>query len=119
MRYKHILTINRGAGGGGDSGHFDENDVFVPDPTPEDNPPVYSGRVDFQDIGTALARDTSGTPTELSDAVAFLAEDSEEGPITLIQPNDRATITFEDGRTMDFTVLRARFLDASVHLRRE
>lgn len=107
MRYPHRLLITRPVAGGGTQ----NPDTGVS--TPGSSTTVYDGNADVQDEGKALSRDTDGRPTEMSDAVAYLAD---EAAIGSIKNGDGAVVTWEDGTTADATVQKRVRLDGKLHL---
>lgn len=107
MRYPHRLRCER-PGEGGDQ----DPDTGAWTPVPPSV--VYDGAADVQDEGETIRRDAEGRPVQVSEAVAFLEDESKIGEI---RPRDVAHITWEDGATADAEVLKAVRLDGKLHLR--
>jgi hypothetical protein len=107
MRYPHKLLITREASSGGtqdpDTGAW----------TRPAGTTIYNGRADVQDEGKALSRDPEGRPTQMSDAVAYLEN---ETAIGTIETGDHVTVTWEDGSTADARVQKVVRLDGKLHL---
>lgn len=106
MRYPHTLLISRpGEGGTQDP----DTGAWIPD----DPTTLYDGPADVQDEGEVLSRDEEGRPSQTSDAVAYLEDESAIGSI---EPGDDAHITWEDDSEADARVQRVVRLDGKVHL---
>lgn len=107
MPFPHRLSITRpGEGGTQDR----ETSAWVPAPPLY----LYDGGADVQDEGVVLKRAADNTPTETSDAAAYLEDWSRIGRI---QPDDDARVVWEDGSESVGQVVRVRRLDGVVMLR--
>lgn len=82
--------------------------------TPAEPVVLYAGPADVQDSGPALRRAEDGTPTQASDADAFLADWRRSHGI---RPGDDAVVGWGDGEESAATVVGVRRLDGRVALR--
>lgn len=105
MSYPHRLLVTREGAGAQD-----------PDTgawTPGAPVSVYDGEADVQDEGETIQRDSDGRPTKVSDATAYLADESGIGSF---REGDVAVVTWEDGTTADAVVQRVVRLDGKLQL---
>lgn len=118
MDYPHKIKIYRAAGVGidptpatqdPDTGRTTDVNLLDDDTT------IWEGRCDVQDKGEVIQRDQAGQPTLESDATCFLAK---ERAVSIVNINDRVTVTWEDGSTQNAVVLQKRRLDGALLLRR-
>jgi len=108
MRYPHRLLITRAVAGEG------TQDPDTGESTPGSTSRIYNGKADVQDEGKALSREPGGRPTEMSDAVAYLEDESAIGTI---KTGDLALVTWEDGTTADAMVQKVVRLDGTLFLK--
>lgn len=99
MKYLHRLRIFRHRGGEPGAPVQDE-DTGVPGPVDTDDDlevnEIYDGPADVQDKGTVIERDTAGTPTRMSDAMAFIPDRVAEDIIPLVQVGDIVEVWWND-----------------------
>jgi hypothetical protein len=112
--YPHTLRITRGSTDPGAGGQ-DVDGVWTPDPGQPQEVVLYDGPADVQDGGDTVERDNAGSPTAISNAVAFLADESQ---LSLILPNDAAKVTWADGSVTQAAVNKVRKLDGTIFLKR-
>lgn len=72
---------------------------------------LYQGSADVQDVGTVLARDPTGEPTDVSDATVFLADDS---VLPGLKSSYKVDITYRNGKTQSGQIKQVRQLDGAV-----
>ena len=110
--FPHQLRIFRGTVASG--GTQSDDGVWSDNPAAEDDNEVYNDRADVQDAGSTLERDNLGSPSNPSNAVAFLRDEKAIGDIKV---GDLADITWEDGSKDKAVVSKKRRLDGTVFLR--
>lgn len=105
MSYPHRLLVTREGAGSQDP----DTGAWTPG-TPVT---IYDGPADVQDEGEAIQRDSDGRPTKVSDATAYLADETGMGAF---KERDVAVVTWEDGTTSDAVVQKIVRLDGKLHL---
>lgn len=119
MDYPHKIRIYRAAGAGIDPTPANQDpdtgrttgDANLTD----DDTTIWEGKCDVQDRGEVIQRDQAGQPTLESDATCFLQK---ERAVSIVNVNDRVTVTWEDGSKQNATVLQKRRIDGALLLRR-
>ena len=105
--YPHRLRITRPGTGG-------SQDPDTGEWTPATEVVAYDDWADVQDAGEAVPRTATGQPVKESDATAFL-KDEEAG--LEIAVDDKAVVTYPDGRYAEGEVKFVRDLDGAVLIR--
>jgi len=105
--YLDQVTISAVTGAGGTQ----DQDTGVWTPGSTATSVLYQGPADVQDVGTVLARDPTGEPTDVSDATVFLEDDS---VIPDLKSSYRIDITYRSGKTQSGQIKQARQLDGAV-----